>query len=114
MAKKRDPTFDRPTQLTIPGDYTTSRPKPKAAQAQLTTGDWDQVMTTLARKNHPGAHWWWGTRRIADKTGGYCYVCSTWIVHYARNWAIPKSAIITIERHRESHYLEALREMENQ
>lgn len=72
----RDRLTDTHVQLANPDWDIAAAPGPRAQREQASSGEYDQLMTNLARQNHPTVAWWWGFRRHAlDGHVAVCYVC---------------------------------------
>lgn len=104
MPKRERANLGPAVQLEIPGDHLTTQRLPAAAKQQLRSSDWDDALTVLARANHPGVFWWWGTRAKDDTAGAYCYICDSFIAHFSRRYGIPQAQLAEIDQHRIMHY----------
>lgn len=77
---------------------------PRAAQLQRQREPLDQVLTELARQQHPTVAWWWGVRKHRGTTCAWCYVCNTVIVVGALNVGITEAQQGDIDAHRTEHW----------
>lgn len=77
--KVRARLTDTHVQLTNDAWAPLSTAGPRAQREQATSGEYDELMTTLARRNHPTVAWWWGFRQSReDGHVAVCYVCDQW------------------------------------
>lgn len=79
-------------------------PGPRAQREQATSGEYDQLMTSLARRNHPTVSWWWGFRQSRDDGHvAVCYVCDRPVVKVRPNGLSGEQRAAILE-HRATHW----------
>lgn len=74
-----------------------------AARLQDVYDGGDDVLDTLARREHRTVVHWWGRRIEGAEARAVCYVCGTTIVRWSALNAPPKRAVTAIQRHRSEH-----------
>lgn len=76
-----------------------------AAEVQCEYDGGDDVLDTLARRNHRTVVHWWGRRIEGGKARALCYVCDTYIATWAAKYPPTVGAVTAILKHRREHLI---------
>lgn len=74
-----------------------------AARVQGEYDGGDDVLDTLARRNHRSIVHWWGRRIEGAKARAVCYICDKWITSWASTYPPTVGAVRAIQKHRSEH-----------
>lgn len=74
-----------------------------AARVQDVYDGGDDVLDTLARREHRTVVHWWGRRIEGAKARAVCYICDAYIAQWAAKYPATLGAVHRIQRHREQH-----------
>lgn len=74
-----------------------------AARVQDVYDGGDDVLDTLARREHRTVVHWWGRRIEGAEARAVCYICDAYIAKWSALNAPTKTAIRKVQQHRSEH-----------